>query len=134
MFKALSRRGVLAVAALTGLAVLCPLVQPLTGQEKKDALPMRAEVFVYPHKLTVKDRLTDGSSGKPIEIQGETTLIWVDLMPDARFAHATEYVLISASGTRVVRGQWRPVLNGKELFTQSTKPYQVDFPVKLTRK
>ena len=33
-----------------------------------------------------------------------------------------------------MKGQWRPVLNGKELFDQSTKPYKVDFPVHLLGK
>jgi hypothetical protein len=91
-------------------------------------------VFVYPVRLTGKDKLKDGNDGKVMEIKSETMLVWVDLMPDARFAHDTEYVLVSAEGSRVVKGQWRPVLNGKELFHQSTQPSQVDFPVTLPAK
>jgi hypothetical protein len=78
------------------------------------APPSSPKVFVYPGKLTSKDRLFDGSTR--IEITGETTLVWVDLMPDARFGHPTEYLLISAGGTRIVQGDWWPTLNGKDLF------------------
>src|SRR5262249_19854234 len=95
--------------------------------------PKKAHVFVHPHKLTATDRLTDGKTGKAIEIKSETTFIWVDLAPDARFAHGTEYVLISAEGTRVVKGQWWPVLNGKDLFRDG-KTTQVEFPIKLSAK
>ena len=48
--------------------------------------------------------LTDGPEGKPFKIIGSTLLIWVDLEPDAKFAHPTTYVLIAATGTRVRRG------------------------------
>jgi hypothetical protein len=125
-----ARRGWL-LAVFAGICAICLLGSALTAQERKDGPPKRAHVFVHADKLTGKDKLTDGTVGKAIEIRSETTLIWVDLMPDFRFSHETQYVLISAEGTRVVNGQWRPVLNGKELFNQSTKPYKVDRPVNL---
>lgn len=106
-----------------------------TAADGKDAPAKKANVFVYPEKLTAKDKLVDGPAGAATEIpiKGETTLIWIDLNPDARFAHATEYVLISAEGTRVVKGGWWPVLNGKPLF-RDEKAYQVEFPRKHTGK
>jgi hypothetical protein len=118
---------------LAALGLLCLPGQPLTAQDKAKGLAPKANVFVHPEKLTVKDKLTDGGKGTPIEIKSETTLIWVDLAPDARFAHPTEYVLISAEGTRVVKGTWWPVLNGKALFRDG-KPYKADFPMNLTGK
>ena len=72
------------------LAGICLSGQALTAQEKKDGPPNRAHAFVHPGKVTGKDKLTDGTGGKTMEIKSETTLIWVDLMPDARFGHDTD--------------------------------------------
>jgi hypothetical protein len=105
----------------------------LQGREGKDAPKRGADVFIYPEKLTSKAKLTDGKEGKAIEIKSETTLIWVDLAPDAWFSHGTEYVLISAEGTRVIKGVWWPVLNGKDLFRDGKKT-NVEFPIFLPRK
>jgi len=113
---------------LVGLACLLS-TQPLAAQVQKDVFPPRANLYVYPDKLTDKDKLTDGTVS-PIEIKSETTLIWVDLVPDARFAHPTEYILISPEGSRIVKGSWWPVLNGKALFRDG-KSYKADFPVSL---
>ena len=105
--------------------------QDLRAQGELDTIPPRTNVFVYPDKLTEKDKLVDGPGDNVIEIKADTTLIWVDLMPDFRFAHPTEYVLISPLGTQIVRGNWWPVLNGKHLF-RDVKNYNVDFPLSLT--
>ena len=75
-----------------------------------------ARVHVYPNVLKTDDALTDGDNKKPIAIDGPTTLIWIDRMPGARFEHSTEFVLISAKETRVIKGGGWPVLNGKRLF------------------
>ncbi len=75
-----------------------------------------ARVHVYPNALKTSDALTDGDNGKRIAFDGPTTLIWIDRMPGARFEHPTEYVLISGKETRVIKGGWWPVLNGKRLF------------------
>jgi hypothetical protein len=118
--------------ALVSICLVCFVGQHLAADEEKETVPPKANVFVYPDKLTEKDRLTDGP-GRTIDIRSETTLIWVDLAPDYRFAHPTEYVLISTGGTRVVKGHWWPVLNGKALFRDG-KPYKAEFPVKLVGK
>jgi hypothetical protein len=117
-------------ALLVALGCLvCFSAQPLTAQAQTEVRQPKANVFIYPHKLTNKDKLTDGAAS-PIEIKSETTLIWVDLAPGARFSHATEYILISPEGSRLVKGQWWPILNGKALFRDG-KSYKVDFPFSL---
>ena len=123
-------RTALFAAVLSVLLALGASGRAAPAQEKKEP-PTGAQVFVYPEKLTAKDRLVFGDGGgEPIEIKGETTLIWVDLQPGARFAHPTECVLVSAGGTRVVKGDWWLVLNGRPLFRDG-KGYKADFPVKL---
>jgi|HubBroStandDraft_6_1064221.scaffolds.fasta_scaffold609738_2 hypothetical protein len=118
--------------ALVIVLSLCISNQALRSQdqEKEASSPPKANVFAYPDKLTEKDKLVDGPSGTIIKIGGETTLIWVDLAPDYRFAHPTEYVLISVDGARVIKGHWWPVLNGKPLF-RNTTPYNAEFPIKM---
>jgi len=44
----------------TALAALCLAPLLVLGQEEKDASKRGANVFVYPAKLTSKDKLTDG--------------------------------------------------------------------------
>lgn len=91
------------------------------------ALPRpKAEVFVHPHKLTAGAKLT--GADEPTEIKSDTILIWVDLMPGARFIHPTEFILISAEGTRVVKGSWWPTLDGQDLFRDG-KTGKVNFPL-----
>jgi hypothetical protein len=64
-----------------------------------------------------EDRLTIGPDGaKRIPLDSPTLLIWVDQMPDARFAHPTQHVLISSNGVQVEKTEWWPVLNGKDIF------------------
>jgi hypothetical protein len=93
-------------------------------------VPHRAVVHVYGEKLVAGDKLTDGPDGRPIRIMGEATLVWVDLAPDARYAHETEYLLITPRGTSVSKGQWWPVLNGKPIL-RGEKPAEVRFPIEL---
>jgi hypothetical protein len=42
-------------------------------------------------------------------------------MPPARFAHPTLLILISSRGVQVEKGDWWPVLNGKDLFRHGAK-------------
>jgi len=98
--------------------------------------PNTAKVYVYPEKLTAKDKLSFGPSEeqkKTIPIKGEATLIYVDLMPNARFAHPTQCILISTDGARVIKGDWWLILNGKPLFRDG-KDVKVDFPMVLSGK
>ena len=103
-------------------------------QEKRPTT--KAQVYFYPKKLTPGDKLSFGPGNDQktlIPIKGETTLIYVDLAPEARFAHPTQCVLISAEGARVINGSWWLVLNGKPLFRQD-KIDPVSFPITLSCK
>jgi len=95
------------------------------------APPSRANVYVYPHKLTPKDRVTFGCRSF-VEIKSETTLIWVDLQPDARFGHATELILTSVEGTRILKGNTWPTINGKDFRPDGGEEYQVAFPLQVS--
>ena len=92
------------------LLLLCPL--PLFAQLGMGGI----DVYIYPHELTRDDKLVDGPTGLEIRITDNTLLVWVDLLPEALFAHPTAYVLISGDGTRVEEGMWWPVLNGKRIL------------------
>lgn len=128
-------------AAWICVAGLCTLmaaqrarpVAAAAANEQAPEAPRTAVAHVYPEKLTAADVLLDGKKGKRIEITGETTLIWVDLYPDARYQHDTEYVLISPRGTRVVRGGWWPHLNGKDIL-RGEKGAPVEFPITVSEK
>jgi len=97
-------------------AVLPPTVLAKSRVEPESE-PGTVEVFLYPYELTSGDVLEDGpSSTKPMKFSEETMLVWIDLLPTARFAHPTQHVLISKSGVKIVDGQWWPVLNGKMLL------------------
>jgi hypothetical protein len=131
-----SRRGIGAGVLVVVSAVVLLLAGRLARSaaddpgEKRLEAPHRAVVKVYGEKLTPADKLSDGENGRPIRIPGEATLIWVDLQPGARFAHETEYVLITPRGTNVAKGQWWPVLNGKAILRED-KPTEVRFPMEL---
>lgn len=135
LFRGLFCLAFLCLLCLAGQQLIAQGTKDGKDEKEKDAKPAKANVFTYPEKLTARDKLVDGPAEKAseIEIKSETTLIWVDLAPDYRFAHATEYVLITAQGARVVKGSWWPVLNGKPLF-RDTKAYNAEFPIKLTQK
>jgi hypothetical protein len=124
------------VAGLAVVAFCCLVlvaVQPLAGQgDKGEQGPTsKAKIYVYPKKVTAKDKLSfgPGKDGKEIPIKGESTLIYVDLAPDARFAHGTQCILISTEGAQVTKGNWWLMLNGEPLFRGEEKDYKVDFPI-----
>ncbi len=88
-------------------------------------------LYFYPHLLTPEDKLTDGapSAGNdPFEIRGNTSLIWIDLAPEARFVHPTAYLLVSDSDSCVKEGGWWPVLNGEKILYGLSKPIIADLP------
>lgn len=116
----------------TGVFLMTSLISA-----KDDKGPsVKAQVYVHPKKLTAEDKLSFGPDSDQkllIPIKGETTLVYIDLAPDARFAHPTQCVLISADGTCVMNGNWWLVLNGNPLFREA-KISQVGFPINLSRK
>lgn len=78
--------------------------------------PRSVAIFVYPEELTSRDRLTDGDTERLLRLDDNTLLLWIDLEPGLFFTHPTAYVLISAEGVRVERGNWWPVLNGQAIL------------------
>jgi hypothetical protein len=99
--------------------------------QEKSGPPRGFHTFVWPKALTADNKLS--VQGKVVVIKGLTTLIWVDLAPGARFAHPAELILISSSGTRVVRADWWPTLNGKDLFRNENQT-EVDSPLRVNDK
>ena len=86
-------------------------------------------VHMYPFTLSEKDKLTDGPKGKPIDIFGDTMYIWVDLLPDARFAHPTLHVLICGDRSTIIKGMWWPELNGIRIpFAKRPPNYTIVSP------
>jgi hypothetical protein len=120
----LSRRTLMATAGVSAWT-LFGLEQLLArGDQPREEPGGRrpAVVHISPRLLTPEDQLTIGPNGaKHILLESPTLLIWVDQMPDARFAHPTQLVLISAQGARVERADWWPVVNGKDLFRDGKK-------------
>ena len=94
-------------------------------------------IYTYPDQLGPDDLLFDGNEiieNEPFQLDANTMLIWVDLFPEAKFRHPTAYILISASGVRVEKGGWYPVLNGKIILYGQEKPALIPSPFKLGTK
>lgn len=118
------------LAAAFALLFCSTLVSAETALDASDAWPDEAiEVYIYPHVLTPGDQLTDGDGhwSRPIPIKDNSLLVWVDMQPNADFAHHTEYVLISGE-TTVFRGKSMPVLNGKPILYGERDRYAVLSP------
>jgi hypothetical protein len=122
-FKSILALGLTLTLVPTGLILA-------RGDRPVQAPPRRANVFVYPHKLTKGDKVVFGT--QKFEIKSETTLIWVDLQPDARFGHATELVLTTVEGTQVIKGNWWPTINGKAFRPSESEKQEVAFPLKVS--
>ncbi|MDL1979455.1 MAG: hypothetical protein LWX52_15435 [Deltaproteobacteria bacterium] len=88
-------------------------------------------VYAFPRELTPKDKLVDGSDAVPFKITGNTLLIWVDLHPDMKFTHPTEYILIAPEEINVYKGGWWPVLNGKRILYGSRNKVGAISPFEL---
>jgi hypothetical protein len=117
---------VLAVFVLAPLAMAeeeILAVRPMSG---------KADVYAYSHVLNAEDKLTDGPRGRAFKLASDTMLLWVDLVPGGRFAHSTVYIFISPRGTRVQRGLWWPVLNGRTILYGKHNPVAITSPVEVT--
>lgn len=90
-------------------------------------------VHIYPHELTLRDRLVDGPSGNRFNVYPNSLFVWIDLMPTARFAHPVLYLLISKHGSRVFKGSWWPLLNDKQICYGENNPSSTISPFKVKR-
>lgn len=91
----------------------------------------RIDIYCHPFPLSSKDVLTDGKPSTevtPLKFEPGSILVWVDLQPEARFAHPTAYVFFSKGNTSVVNGSWRPVLNGEAILYGESEPFSIIRP------
>lgn len=88
-------------------------------------------VHFYPQILVHQDTLTDGPDGMSFRISEETFLVWVDLEPDMYFTHDTYYILISKEDIRIRKGNWWPVLNGKNILLNEQGQYALISPFEM---
>ncbi len=89
-------------------------------------------IHVYPHELTSQDRLADGPAEKLYRINDNCLLVWVDLLPEAFFAHPTAYLLISRERIRAEHGNWWPILNGKRILYGEQNKTGIISPFKVS--
>lgn len=90
-------------------------------------------IHVYPHELTSQDRLADGPAEQLYRIDDNCLLVWVDLLPEAFFAHPTAYLLISGESIRAKHGNWWPILNGKKILYGEQNKIGILSPFKISR-
>ena len=134
----MSRHRWFALGTLIALLAVVGLMQrgisPLAAEQEKGP-PSKAKVYVYPLKVTPKDKLSFGvpQMEMPVAIKRESTLVYVDLNPTAKFSHPTMCILISNEGAEMIKGDWWLVLNGKALF-RDEKDFKVNFPIELSGK
>ena len=70
-------------------------------------------------ELTAGNLITDGPLGPSFKIECDTLFIWVNLAPNAFFAHPTMYIFIRGSLEEPIiieEGEWWPLLNGQGIF------------------
>lgn len=95
-------------------ALISPFELPLISAN--EFIDEKIVIHVFPHQLTSRDRLTDGPTEQLFRIDDNCLLVWVDLLPEAFFAHPTAYLLISRERIRAKHGNWWPTLNGKTIL------------------
>lgn len=101
-------------------AILSPFELPLISGD--GYFDEKIDIHVYPHELSIRDRLTDGPLERLFKIDDNCLLLWIDFLPGAFFAHPTAYVLVSRTNIRVIDGIWWPTLNGQTiLYGQGNK-------------
>ena len=122
-------------------AFISPFELPLISEN--EFIDEKIIIHVYPHELTPQDQLVDGPAEQLFRIGDNCLLVWVDLLPEAFFAHPTAYILISSESIRVEHGDWWPVLNGKSILygernkTGIISPFKIFFdfyPIKKSNK
>ena len=118
-----------AMAILLTATILIAVMSPdghAKEQNQEKANSNHFRIFIYPEMLTNKDTLlVHGKGSNPITLESNTSLIWVDREPDFRFGHATEFILVSQTGTKLIKGSWWAILNGKDLFRDG-KPRSIE--------
>jgi len=117
--------------------------QILYGSPNKTALTSPCQlgeilVYFYPLELKYGDVVADGHSGTEAflyNIEGDTLLIWIDLMPALFFTHPTCYVFICGNSEEPVvvkKGGWWPYLNGQGILHVNKNLGALISPFKLS--
>lgn len=88
-------------------SVITPLELP-SGAKHDPRLQFLPRVF------EAGEKLADGE--REIAIEEPSLVAWIDLLPNAKFAHPTRYVIIGAREVRVIDGQWWPTLAGRPVL------------------
>jgi hypothetical protein len=112
-------------------ALISPFELPLISAN--DFIDEKIVIHVYPHELTSQDQLNDGPAEQLYKIDDNCLLVWVDLLPEAFFAHPTAYILISRESIRAERGNWWPILNGKRILYGERNKTGIVSPFKIAR-
>lgn len=133
----------LVITSVMLLLALCLELKAIAGEQCECVI-----AYLYPVELKQGDVLSDGKHGPSFKIQSDTLFIWVDLMPDADFAHPTKYIFIRDHDKQPIvvhDGEWWPYLNGQQVLygspnkSCSVSPYQLDqiitylYPVELKK-
>lgn len=116
------------------LTVLAPCALSAKEPVAAKRVGGKTDVYAYSHALNAEDTLTDGPRGRAFELTSDTMLLWVDLRPGGRFAHRTAYVFISPDGTRIEKGNWWPVLNGRPILYGKKNPVSIVSPMMVNRR
>ncbi len=93
------------------------------------------KVYFYPLELKRGDVISDGPNGILKVIEYDTLYIWINLIPQAYFAHPVKHLFISADRNNPVsaeKGMWYPLLNGRPFLHYHRNLGAVVSPFNLT--
>ena len=111
-------------------ALISPFELPLISAN--EFIDEKIIIHVYPHELNSQDQLADGPAERLFKIDDNCLLVWIDLLPEAFFAHPTAYILISRESIRVEHGNWWPMLNGKRILYGERNKTGIISPFKIS--
>ena len=87
---------------------------PVTPLELPSGAVDDPRLQFLPRVFAAGETLCDGE--REIAIEEPSLVAWIDLQPQAKFAHPTRYVIIGAREVRVLDGKWWPTLSGRPLL------------------
>lgn len=90
-------------------------------------------VHTHPILLQLGDTLRLSPDGELVEIAETSLLVWVDLMPDGRFAHPTYTVLVGAEKVLTFRGSWWVEVNGRRFPAADRQVPGLASPVEFSK-
>lgn len=122
----MKRKALLITSVSTFLLLMAFVLTPNAFMKETSPYP-DVLVYTYEKLLPPGAPLMDGDV-KKFKIDEYTWFTWVDLMPEAKFAHDTVYIFVTADGKVYTEpGQWWPELAG-EIILYGWKPWELRFP------